>query len=165
MEVHAPGPKGTATFPRSAGFLCVISEGWTLFRPLVTSAPLLISAKTAAGPIGAGGAIEGGGPGGGGGGGGGAGAEAFPDGPSSLKSATDPPYVEAMRFMVCPDGTTDLGIPCNTSLVVLGYIFCKFINQTEEGPDPFDVLRVPKFQVSFEALRRETSGLTFPCRP
>lgn len=95
MEVHVPAPEGTATFPRSAGFLCVISEGWTFFSPLVTSEPLLISAKTAAGPTGAGGATRGGGPGGaGGGGGGGAGAEALLDGPPILKSATEPPYVE-----------------------------------------------------------------------
>ena len=166
MEMHVPGPDGTAKFPRSAGFLCVISEGWTFFSPLVTSAPLLISAKTAAGPTSEEEATGGGGPGGGGGGGGGgAGAAALLDGPPILKSATDPPYVKVIRPVICPGGPTDLGVPRKTSLVMFCCIFCEFINQTEEGPDPFDVFRVSRLQVGLEALRQEISRLTCLCNP
>jgi hypothetical protein len=50
-------------------------------------------------------------------------------------------------------GTTDLRIPYETHLMILGYVFCKLINQAEEGSDPFDVFRVPRLLVSFEALR------------
>jgi hypothetical protein len=102
--------------------------------------------------MGADGATGGGGPGGGGGGGGG-GAGALPDGPSSLKSATDPPCVEAMRFVISLGSTTDLGVPYETHLVILCYIFCELIDQSEEGPDPFDVFRPPKSLVGFGALR------------
>jgi hypothetical protein len=116
------------------------------------SVPLLISAKTAPGPAGVVWAVGGAGAGGGGGGGGGA-AEGPPEGPSSLKSATDPPCVEGMRFVIFFRGITDLGVPCESRLVKLGYIFCELINQTEEGPDPFDVFRSPRLLVSFEVLR------------
>lgn len=69
-----------------------------------------------------------------------------------MKSATDPPCVEAMRAVISFGGTTDLGVPCESRLVILGYIFCKLINQTEERPDPFDVFRVPILLISLEAL-------------
>lgn len=58
-----------------------------------------------------------------------------------------------MSLVVFFDGSTDLRVPCEGRLVILGYIFCKLINQTEERPDPFDVFRVPGLLVSFEALR------------
>jgi len=70
-----------------------------------------------------------------------------------LKSATDPPCVEVMGLVMFLGGITDLGVPCESRLVILVYIFCELINQTEEGPDPFDVFRAPGLPVSFEALR------------
>jgi hypothetical protein len=75
---------GTVLLARKAGFLWVISLLSTLRRPLVTSSPLLISAKTAAAPPpGAGAAAAALGGGGGGGGGGAPGAPAA--GPEAVK--------------------------------------------------------------------------------
>lgn len=73
----------------------------------------------------------------------------MPEGPLSLKSATDPPCVGAMRFVISIGDVTNFGVPCESRLMILSYIFCKLINHTEEGPDPFDVLRVPGFLVRF----------------
>ncbi len=58
-----------------------------------------------------------------------------------------------MRFVISNGDSTDFGVPCESRLVILSYIFCELVNHTEEGPDPFDVLRVPGLLVRFEALR------------
>jgi hypothetical protein len=70
------GEDGVGTEARRDGFLCVISLLSTLRSPLVTSSPLLSSAKTAAGLGAAGEADAGAGTAGGGGGGGGGGGPA-----------------------------------------------------------------------------------------
>jgi len=74
------------------------------------------------------------------------------EGPSSLKSATDPPCVKVMGLVIFLGGITDLGVPYEGHLVILVYIFCELVKQTEEGPDPFDVPRAPGLLVRFEAL-------------
>ena len=75
VNIPDAGALGTVPLALKLGFLWVISDLSTFLRPLVTSSPLLISAKTAAAPPAGAAAAEGGIGAGGGGGGGGGGAE------------------------------------------------------------------------------------------
>lgn len=149
----------------SSGFLCVISLLSTFLSPLVTPSPLLRAANTP--PISPAAAVTGAreaAAGAGGGGGGGAGATGGAELDRYVVAST--PCTPRLAAFDGDEHDVYLGVPGETSGVVLHHILAKVLKESNEASSPFDLFWVPNVAQSLSQARGRAEYVrTTPCYP